>query len=769
MSLWYKKLAIILPAFNESKNLRILLTRIFKVSPDIHVIIVDDSNIVENVKIRKIAQSFKNVEVFTREKKMGRGSAVLYGFEQALKNKQVDYFVEMDTDLAHDPAELQFLQTSMKNKNADLVIGSRYLQQSKIVDWPLRRLVMSKVINFFLNLWLGLNLHDYTNGYRLYKRKAVEHLVKTGLKERNFIALSESAFLIKDKGYSIAEVPISFTDRKHGQSSVGVQELFASLFGALRIKIRYTFQSNKKKSWFPLSKKQSLIVVLAIAVFLRLWTLNAMGKTWDEPAYVEQGYYMVEAIRKGDWDNKQLYHSDHPPFARYVYGLAEQLQIGDNHSQHESFPYDYTYPRLVSLVFSLLSIIIIFLFAWQYVSPFVGFISGMILAMLPFFLGFSQLATLESLNMFFFTASIASFLKMLDRYSRKWMAVTGVSVGLALLVKQSNLLLLPLLGTLYLFWYLYTYTSKRTTLSRTRSYLQSVFLGLQKQRLIQRLAAIIFISIGTFFAFWPFVLFHIHEVLQLQDTMWVKHVALPPPEVFFGRLMLVPMPYYVVFFLITTPIFILVLFFLGLLRIDRIKKWMLYAVVIWFLFSFIQSFYTFKQHGIRYIIQIYAPMAIIAAIGFETLVYAFAKKKSTKIYLIFAFFVYMSFILWKATPYYLDYFNGFTGGTNGVYEKRMFQLGWWGQGLKEAGTYLEINAKKGSSIGLTVQPPFSFPELKDFKIEEYNEKNTYDYVVVSYFRVLREGFDDSYIRRKYKFLHCVKADNACLVFIYKKI
>jgi dolichol-phosphate mannosyltransferase len=752
MSLRGKKLAIILPAYNESKNLRTLLKRINKIVPNVHIVVVDDSSPLENKKITRIAASYRNVEVITREKKLGRGSAVLAGFAHALKEKTYEYFVEMDTDLGHDSAELPVLEKALDANKAHLVIGSRYLFGSKIVNWSPKRLFLSKLINFFLNLWLGVGLHDYTDGYRMYRRKAVEYLVKTGLYEKGFIALSESAFLLHKRGYRIVEAPVSFTERIHGESSVGVKEVFMSLVGALRIKIRYNLVYNQKKSGFPLSKKQSIVVILAIAVALRLWDFNAMGKTWDEPAYVEQGYYMVEAIKRGDFDNKQLYHSDHPPLARYVYGLAEHLQIGDNHKQGENFPYDYTYPRLVSLVFSLSSVILVFLLGWQYISSFVGFIAALILATLPFFLGFSQLATLESLNMFFFTASVYGFIKLIHTQARKWIILTGIAAGLAMLVKQSNVFIYPLLSALYFLWVFYDQKSKSRKDNIRLGMIWGVIIGI--------------VSVITFFALWPFILFHIHDVLSVQDTMWIKNVSLPPPEVFFGRLMLVPMPYYFVLFLITTPVMILLFLILGLLRIDRLKKWILFAVVIWFIFPFLQSFYNFKQHGVRYIIQIYAPMAIIAAIGFETLIYSLTTRKLYKILAVLALVTYMFFILWKATPYYLDYFNGFVGGTNGVHEKKIFQLGWWGQGLKEAGTYIEKNAKPGSRIGLAVQPPFSFPPLAKHKIDEYNSKKKYDYVVVSYFQVLREGFDDSLIRQTYQPVYTVYADKAAIVIVY---
>lgn len=752
MKKWYERLAIILPTYNESKNLRILLTKIYNEVPGACVIIVDDSNPSENIKIKRIVKLYTNVEILTRQKKLGRGSAVLHGFEHALRNKKIRYFVEMDTDLAHDPHELHMLQKKMHAENAQLVIGSRYMTKSKIVDWPLRRLVMSKLINLFLNLWLGLKLHDYTNGYRMYTSNAVEHLVRTGLHEKNFITLSESAFLLKKKNMRIIEVPITFTDRKHGISSVGFNELFVSLMGAFRIKLRYNYAFSQKKSWFLLSKTQALILVMIIAVGLRLWNLNMMGKTWDEPAYVEQGYHLIQAVKTGDWDNKLLYHSDHPPLARYLYGIAEHVQIGEPKNNQVIFPYEYTFPRLVSLFFSVMSIFLIFFFGWRYVSPFVGFVSAMILAMLPFFLGFSQLATLESLNMFFFTASVYCFVNLLHKYSKKWILLTGVSIGLALLVKQSNIIILPLLFLLYIFWKFYT--------KKSYSWI--------KNKYLLSLISITIVAFLTFAFLWPMLFFNLREVWSVQDTMWIKNASLPPPEVFFGKLMLVPLPYYGVFFLITTPMVILLFFFLGLLRIDRLKKWLLYTIVLWFIFSFLQSLYPFKQHGIRYIIQIYAPMTIIAAIGFEFLINSLTTKKWVKITAVFLLFFYQFIILSKATPYYLDYFNVVAGGTNGVYEKKLFQLGWWGQGLREAGIYLEKNAEKGSSIGLAVNPIHSFPLLEHYFVSSYDANVEYDYVVVSYFAVLRERFDDRVIKNKYRLIYCVNADKACIISIYKK-
>lgn len=230
------EIAIIIPSFNEKKNFEILLKDIQRFLPDARIVIVDDS---PPDKTRELTdflhREYPNTILISRGQKLGRGSAVLTGLSEALKDKNVRYLFEMDADLAHAPSEFErFL--ALKDTN-DLVIGSRYMAGSNIVKWPLRRLVQSKVINAGLNMWLGLRLTDYTNGFRLYSRKAAEFLVKAHLRESGFIALSEIAYKLKQNGFRIAEVPISFRDRTAGASNANMKELVRSLMGAIRIRV----------------------------------------------------------------------------------------------------------------------------------------------------------------------------------------------------------------------------------------------------------------------------------------------------------------------------------------------------------------------------------------------------------------------------------------------------------------------------------------------------------------------------------------------------
>lgn len=237
-----QKIGVVIPSYNESSNIISLLSKIKETLPEALIVIVDDSNKKENRRLKlNISKSkFRNnkdIVLISRFKKSGRGSAVLRGYEELSKDKSIEYFFELDADLSHNPAEALIFLKEIKRKKADVVIGSRYLYKSKITKWPLKRKVLSKIINAFINTWLGLELSDYTNGFRLYNRRAIGFLLKIQLKEKGFIALSEAIFRLKKNGFKIVEIPISFTDREQGKSSAGLNEYKISIVGILRIRI----------------------------------------------------------------------------------------------------------------------------------------------------------------------------------------------------------------------------------------------------------------------------------------------------------------------------------------------------------------------------------------------------------------------------------------------------------------------------------------------------------------------------------------------------
>lgn len=746
----YREFAVVIPSYNEVENLRILLKRIHKELPEAAIVIVDDSSSIENNKLKKIVEAKKHVILISRLKKEGRGSAVLEGFGEALKNKNIQYIFEMDSDLAHDPKEFTRFIRKMDKIPCGLIIGSRYLPGGKIKNIERSRTVMSRLINTFLYFWLYMKLTDHSSGFRLYDRPAIEFLTKIKIDSKGFITLSETAYKLFLNGYKISEVPITWNYRRYGKSNVNLKELLNSLYFVIKMRLINLLSSNSR-----LGKFLVVLFIFFLSLFLRTSTLNQMGRTWDEIEYIEQGYKLDELISKGDFNNSYFYTTyDHPPLVKYIYGITAHFdQKGLDKNNNPVFNYDLTYSRLLSAVFGSLSAVLIVLFAWEYISPYAGFLSGIIFSTLPFFVGLSQLVSTESILMLLFTSSVYSFIRVLEKISIKKIIITGILTGLALLSKQSNVLLFTVFLSFYLFWYL---NNKREKLPFLNKRLISIII-------------VGIISVITAVIIWPMPYSHLDVISGINEKIWL--VKTSPPVIFWGKLILAPKIYFIVLYFITTPLLILIVSLLGLKKIEQKRNWIWFGLILWFLIPFFQSLYAWRANGIRYIIEIYAPLSVIAALG---IIFVAEKLKLAirgRAIIASLVLIYMVWALNNVKPYYLDYFNLLVGGSSNVYHKQYFELGWWGQGLREAGYYLRDNAKQDSKVGLFVSPAESFPPLNNLNLtfiekDSYNPKIKYDYIVVNYFHVLREGFDDTGIKKDYKLIHQVIAGGAPIVDIY---
>ena len=226
------KIAIIIPAYNERENLKKLVDQINSNLNDIQILIIDDSKV--NDSEQTIIDK-KNVHFIYRGKKLGRGSAVLFGLKECLK-KDYNIFIEMDADFSHDPNELQDKIDFFVNNNLDVLIASRYLKNSKIVNWSLSRRIFSKLSNFLAKKLLRIPVSDYTNGYRLYSREAVQLITREcGKIGDGFIVLSEILLVTSLNKLKIGDISSVFINRIRGESSVNVKLIFLSLFGLLKL------------------------------------------------------------------------------------------------------------------------------------------------------------------------------------------------------------------------------------------------------------------------------------------------------------------------------------------------------------------------------------------------------------------------------------------------------------------------------------------------------------------------------------------------------
>ena len=163
----------------------------------------------------------------------------------------------------------------------------------------------------------------------------------------------------------------------------------------------------------------------------------------------------------------------------------------------------------------------------------------------------------------------------------------------------------------------------------------------------------------------------------------------------------------------------------------------------------------------------YAPLALIAAVGLESVIKHFTKKIQIQLLFLIPIVIYLFIILIRISPYYLDYFNILTGGTYLVNKYNIFQQGWWGQGIREATLYLADHSESKSTVGLAVIPLEVVPQILHLKMEGYKKEKQYNFVIVSHYNIIREGFDDSQIKKNYNPIYFVKADGAVLVILYK--
>ncbi len=226
---------VVIPTYNERNGVVQAILSIKSEVPDAEIIIVDDNspdNTANLVKAR--FRKDKKVRVVVRKKKGGRGSAVMRGFSEGLKNKHAKYFIEMDADLCHNPKYIKQLVDTCRK--ADVVIASRYLPGSKVTGWSMKRKLMSHAINTLAKLLLRIPISDYTDGFRCYSRNTVKFLCSQKFRSRGYIVLSEAAFLCFKKGFVLKEVPINIHFKSVSKSNLNAKEVKEALLTLLRLR-----------------------------------------------------------------------------------------------------------------------------------------------------------------------------------------------------------------------------------------------------------------------------------------------------------------------------------------------------------------------------------------------------------------------------------------------------------------------------------------------------------------------------------------------------
>ena len=227
------KIGFVLPCYNEFENIFILIKQIKKIFNNHLIVVIDDSSTNE---IKDKIIKYKKIKYFKRKAKSGRGSAVLFGMKKILKESKIDLIVEMDTDLSSHPKELPKNIKLFKRKKLDLLVMSRYLKESKIINWPIKRRLFSFLSNKLAKFLLQVNVSDYTMGYRIYSRSATKHVVNNcGRIGDGFIVLSEILAALNSNNFKIADTKTNFINREKGDSTVNIKLIYESLVGIFKI------------------------------------------------------------------------------------------------------------------------------------------------------------------------------------------------------------------------------------------------------------------------------------------------------------------------------------------------------------------------------------------------------------------------------------------------------------------------------------------------------------------------------------------------------
>jgi len=213
-----KKALIIIPTYNEVDNLPKLLPVIFLKDESIDVLIVDDNSPDGTAQwVKEEAEKNPRIKLIKREEKMGLGTAYIAGFRYALKNNY-DFIFEMDADFSHNPVEIPNFLNEIDNY--DLVLGSRYKDGVNVVNWPMRRLMLSLFANIYTRLITGLPVHDATGGFKCFRKEVLQSINLDQVKSNGYAFQIEMTFKAWKKGFKIKEISIVFTDRVKGTSKM---------------------------------------------------------------------------------------------------------------------------------------------------------------------------------------------------------------------------------------------------------------------------------------------------------------------------------------------------------------------------------------------------------------------------------------------------------------------------------------------------------------------------------------------------------------------
>ena len=236
---------IVMPTYNERENLPRMVQRLLALPVKVDVLIVDDNSPDGTGQVADdLAAKHPQIHVLHRSEKNGLGRAYIAGFKWAL-SREYEFIFEMDGDFSHNPDDVPtFLAAA---QNADLVLGSRYVGGIRIMNWPLRRLMLSKGAANYVRIITGMPLTDPTGGYKCFRRRALQAINLDEVRSNGYSFQVEMTHKLWRQGYTIVEVPIVFTERAHGCSKMSGHIVSEALFMVLHLWAQNGFRRSPRK------------------------------------------------------------------------------------------------------------------------------------------------------------------------------------------------------------------------------------------------------------------------------------------------------------------------------------------------------------------------------------------------------------------------------------------------------------------------------------------------------------------------------------------
>ncbi len=235
----FNKSVIIIPTYNEKENIEKMVTALLGKYEGLSLLIIEDGSPDGTSDIvKKLQRVYPNLHMIERGGKLGLGTAYITGFKWALNNG-FEYIFEMDCDFSHSPEDIPRLLEAAQS--SDLVIGSRYIEGISIVNWPMKRLLLSYCASIYTRFLTGIPIKDTTGGFKCFRRTALLTLNLDKIVSNGYSFQLEINYKIWSKGLKIKEVPIIFYERRNGQSKMDKSIVFEALFAVFFLRIKKVF------------------------------------------------------------------------------------------------------------------------------------------------------------------------------------------------------------------------------------------------------------------------------------------------------------------------------------------------------------------------------------------------------------------------------------------------------------------------------------------------------------------------------------------------